>query len=248
MQFAIEDLGDLSPGLGCAGEGIDPSGLVVGNGNLPGFINHAIARDPDGRIRDLGTLSDPAFNSSAIDVNGTGHIVGVGIIDEEYTAHAFLLESGGEMTDLGTLADHSFVPKLREAGADERAALSLRQEWRSLLLRTTHTRLVRGPISSAEAINDVNQVVGFSTVASAWIHAFFFTRDEGMIDLGTLGGESSWAFDVNNSHCIVGSSQVADGASALSCTLGAVRCRKVTCYRLWAVPGVWPELSTSVGT
>jgi probable HAF family extracellular repeat protein len=40
-------------------------------------------------------------------------------------------------------------------------------------------------------------------------HAFSWTAQEGMIDLGTLGGSYSFAFDVNDHGQVVGSSTTA---------------------------------------
>jgi probable HAF family extracellular repeat protein len=210
MRYSIEDLGELSAGLGCEGEGIDPHGIVVGSASLPGFIHHAIVRYPDGVVRDLGTLGSPAFSSDARGINSGGYIVGAAIIDTQYTSHAFLLPPGGKMLDLGTLAHRSFAREFRGIDAEEQATLSFRQEWRAAAFRTTYARLFPEPISSAEAINDLNQVVGFADVAPVQSHAFFYSEQQGMVDLGTLGGENSWAFDINNSHYIVGSSWTAN--------------------------------------
>jgi probable HAF family extracellular repeat protein len=65
-----------------------------------------------------------------------------------------------------------------------------------------------GGFSDAFGINnDPNdiQVVGRSTRADGFTHGFFWTASTGMIDLGTLGG-NSFAEDINNHGVIAGSS------------------------------------------
>ena len=63
------------------------------------------------------------------------------------------------------------------------------------------------PISSARAVNDAGQVVGYSASASGESHAFSWTQAGGMVDLGTLGGRSSNAFAVNDAGQVVGTAR-----------------------------------------
>jgi probable HAF family extracellular repeat protein len=63
--------------------------------------------------------------------------------------------------------------------------------------------------STANAVNDRGQVVGYSVTADAagnpgrW-HAFLWSQEEGMIDLGTLGGSSSAAIGIDRNGRVVG--------------------------------------------
>ena len=98
--YSIEDLGELSTGLGCQGNGIDPNGVVVGIGNLPGYVVHAIARYPR-TLSDLGTLGGDTSFAWAINNQGTV----VGSSDRtagDSTDFAFVWQDG-RMLDLNTL-------------------------------------------------------------------------------------------------------------------------------------------------
>jgi probable HAF family extracellular repeat protein len=52
--------------------------------------------------------------------------------------------------------------------------------------------------SEAWAINNLDQVVGFSCTAAGEGHAFLWDPATGMRDLGSLGGAGSAAYDIND--------------------------------------------------
>ena len=64
-------------------------------------------------------------------------------------------------------------------------------------------------------LNDLGQVVGLADTATGEPHAFLWTAEDGMIDLGTLGGPfiSSWAYLINNRGHVAGRSQTSVGLS-----------------------------------
>ena len=68
-----------------------------------------------------------------------------------------------------------------------------------------------GGVHVAQGVNEVGHIVGSSTDAAGNLRAFFWTAGGGMVDLGTLGGDSSWGNDINDQDMIVGRSNTASG-------------------------------------
>ena len=67
-----------------------------------------------------------------------------------------------------------------------------------------------GSFSTAVAVNDSGQVVGYARTADEKDHAFLATAS-GMVDLGTFGGLYSYAHGINQAGLIVGSAYDASG-------------------------------------
>lgn len=66
-----------------------------------------------------------------------------------------------------------------------------------------------GTASMAHDINNQDAVVGWVETAEGKTHAFLWTEKKGMVDLGTLGGERSWAQGISNAGSVVGTSWTA---------------------------------------
>jgi probable HAF family extracellular repeat protein len=133
---------------------------------------------------ELGTLGGSI--SSARDINNVGQIVGTSV--------------GGEM--LAQNRAFLWTPLNNDPMANEGVMISLG-------VIDPDTFQAR---SQAEAINDSAVVVGSSKVGINF-HAFRWVDGQGMIDLGTLGGTTSHAYDINNDGLIVGVATNAAGRS-----------------------------------
>jgi probable HAF family extracellular repeat protein len=201
---ALIDLGALPGGGSSASTWITPNDLIAGlsetGGTDPLFSGlptvHAVLWQ-NGRITDLGTLPSGGYESEANAVNSRGQVVGAALntvpdansmalgtywlfgIPYGYQTRAFLWEKG-VMRDLGTLG----------TGSDAQAIL----------------------------INDAGQVVGWSYVSSnespfcvtgfLATDSFIWDRQDGMKDLGSLGGTCTLATALNNYGEVVGASNL----------------------------------------
>lgn len=70
--------------------------------------------------------------------------------------------------------------------------------------------LTGGGISEGHGINDIGLLCGASTVTSSAPHAILVTATLDMVDLGTLGGEFSFARDLNNHVEVTGEASTTD--------------------------------------
>lgn len=182
----------------------------------------------DGVMHELGALYNPAFvnrrhgHSEAHGVNDHGQVVGFSIIHRAGAYHAFLWENGvmRDITPDPVSADitRAFdINNKSQVVGDAAAATALTVSWptRSAFLWQADTTQDLGMLdghtaSSARAINEHTQIVGWSGVTESdysdllWSHAVLW--DNGTIkNLGTLSGdESSQALAINDRRVITG--------------------------------------------
>lgn len=158
--------------------------------------------------------------SRATGINARGQIVGESAIRPgEFRTHAFRW-SDGALRDLGTLGGDSSAA----LGVNDRgqivgeSATSGNHASRAFLWESGEMRDIGtlGGLSDARAVNDRGRVVGSSMAyvncpeahrICPEVHAFAW-RNGTMRDLGTLGGRSSRAFDVDTHGRIVGGSEI----------------------------------------
>jgi probable HAF family extracellular repeat protein len=209
-QYAVTVVGLA----GSSAAGINASGAVVGAfpvaGNTHGFVNAG------GAITDLGTLG--GLNSYATAINDAGKIVGRADNGAGNT-RAFLWVAG-VMNDLGTLGGaDSRAEDINNRGdivGSAEVAPGPGAHASAFLLRPGVPMQDLGRFevpdpeggSSAYGINEQRKVVGNSALGpyvptESPNHAFLYACEE-MKDLGTLGGQFSVAYAINNQGKIVG--------------------------------------------
>lgn len=210
-------------------------------GTVVGFSSTRAAPDVSrafrwshGEISDLGTLGGPS--AAAFDVNDAGQVTGWAETKDSIpfneTVHAYLWQ-GGTMVDLGTTGGMSsrglalnaegvvtgasqicwYDPKDPKAPcfpvANEYTFVSDGGAANDL------GGLFGSSDSSGLGINASGQIVGQSIALDGFLtarHAVLW-QDGQAIDLGTLGGVNSWAFDVNDAGIVAGFSDSRDNVA-----------------------------------
>jgi len=207
----LTDLGALTDITSSAANWISPNGLIAGvseDGETdPLFAGlpqlHAVLWE-QGRITDLGTL-EGGFQSYASAVNSRGQVVGaalntipdansmqagtfwlwMGIVPYQHQTRAFLWDQQHGMRDLGTLP----------GGTDAQAAFI--NEW-GQVVGYSYTSSARSPSCAGS--------YGFALTTGS----FIWDKENGMKDLGSLGGTCTLAFGVNNRGQVAGVSSLVD--------------------------------------
>jgi probable HAF family extracellular repeat protein len=175
------------------------------------------------RIVDLGAPVGGGY-SQAIAINNEEQVAGnfLAPFDSgDYESHAFSWTEQVGMIDLGTLGG-PWSRASALSGTGEVVGSSRTPEpnfhpfaWTQQGGMVDLGTLAEGRYASAgaTAVNDNGLVVGLGVLGDdpsndPW-HAFAWTQDGGMLDLGTLGGTSSEATAVNNNGVVVGRSGIA---------------------------------------
>jgi probable HAF family extracellular repeat protein len=159
----------------------------------------AATRATGWQVVDIGVGDDSIANA----VNARGHVVG------QQSGRSFLWRDGRH-TDLG-IDGFSFAEDINNG--DEVVGSRIIGDgtgaflWRHGQVVDIGT-LPGGSNSSAQAVNDRGEVVGWSEISGGGIHAFHWYRGV-LTDLGA-GGQRSIAYDIDNAGRVVGT--VDDGA------------------------------------
>jgi len=191
--YSVVDLGGLG-GTTAAAFSINSSGVTAGwadtvQGNTQALVAGA----------GVGTLPAFALGSEAFGINNSGEVVGT------QGAHGALWTSAG-MTDLGANVSAMAINDSGQiAGGDGHAILITPGGTQDL------GTLGGGSWSAAYGISNAGEVVGSALLANGTFRGFTWTAQTGMIALGTLGGNSSYATAVNAEGQVTGAAALTTG-------------------------------------
>lgn len=207
-------------GINRSGEVVGWSYIVIGNE----YRVHPFSWTKTGGIVDLHSLiSLGGTATAASEISDTGQIVGW---SENTTGlpNAYSWTKSEGLVDLGTLpgGSESRATRVNDSGevvgwADTTEPMPGADSGIRHGFVWTEAGGMRdlgtlgGTASTAAAVNNSGEVVGYSDLANGAWHAFSWTQAEGIVDLGTLGGAPSTAHAVNDSGQIVGQSSTAAG-------------------------------------
>lgn len=187
--------GYSTPSLNDAGQVIDNDGIAWNNGSP-----NAIHTDPTVNVSDVNELGDVVGSYST----GTG------------TTHAFRL-SRGVFTDLGTLGGPELISvgvDINDSGLVAGTATAtiggsyIPVLWRNGVISSLGS--LGGVSGYVTSLNATGSIVGFSSTANGFNHAFLWREGE-MTDLGTLGGNESVANEILNNGEVLGRAQDGSG-------------------------------------
>lgn len=223
QQYAVTDLGTLG-GIYSVAYHLNNRGDAVGYSQITGSAVYDAFLYSNGIMTDLGTLG--GSGSQALGINNTGQVVGFSYITGNNPfngagiGHAFIY-SGGVMTDLGTLGGTltSSAYAINDAGQVVGSAETTGNTAVHAFLYSGGVMTDLGALdlgsgsyndSVATAINTGGQAAGYS-FNGFLTHAFLYSGGI-MTDLGTLGGQTGFAFGINNRGDVVGFSQTTGNA------------------------------------
>jgi probable HAF family extracellular repeat protein len=158
--------------------------------------------------------------NDATDINNRGQVVGSFFDPVAHESRGFLWTQDSGLVDLGVVLQggRSEAQAINECGeiagwsevpSDLRLSPAL---WRA----PNDLEIIADVQGAAAGINERGHIVGNFLNAANQIHAFLWTPEEGIIDLGTLGtgDDASFAYDLNNRDEVVGTSFTTGGQHA----------------------------------
>lgn len=213
-QRGMQDIGVLPGYAGSWEPSINKRGEVAGYAAAdpsPPYPR-AFRWSAHGGIEQLGVLRDgDAASSYAWAINEQGLIAGTSWAGEA-NYHAFLWQRGVGMQDIDSPESRYSAPVAISAGgmvAGNRlnpADNQSRVFWWTSQTGVRETGIGAGDGASMNYMSSGGRIAGGITFPDFSLHAMTWTRAQGLLDLGTLGGSSSFAFGANNLDQVVGAS------------------------------------------
>ncbi len=211
--YSITDIAAVGD-IASAVVALSDTGIVVGvSGSTPAFEWTPRTRDEtSGGLTSLKVFGSPVVIPAG--VNARGDVVGV-YLGTDDQLHGFLIHHG-EAQDIGTLGGSSAVANaISNNGVAVGASVTAGGAIHALAYnRTLHdlgTALPTDTYSEAFSVNEAGVAVGRSGPSPGDAVAAIFKG--GHVDsIGTLGGATSAATDVNDGGVVVGFAQLSSGA------------------------------------
>jgi probable HAF family extracellular repeat protein len=192
--WTLVDIGTLG-GSGSHATAISNTGFVVGCAETPAGVAHAFIYS-NGQMRDLGAGVDVPGNSCALAVNNQGVAAGRASTGELVVWSETVVTRLGVQGEVGAIGDNGTVVGSYRDGAAKRAFAYANGRLTTLDTSTN---------SHAARINVREQIVGNSGG-----HAVLYESGVPR-DLGTLGGNGSSAWGLNDVGLIVGMAATSNG-------------------------------------
>ena len=154
-------------------------------------------------LTDLGTLG--GTNSFANGINNAGEVVGSSFLPANSDQHPFLYVSG-TMHDLGVSGSGSGINTAGEVTGTYRAGI----DFHAFVYSNGGIGDLGslGGLSEGVSINDSGDIAGYVETSKGGFNHAALLHDQSIQDLGTLGGNSSYASGINNAGQIVGHSDI----------------------------------------
>ncbi len=213
---------DTLGGLYTNANAVNELGQIAGSSqSQPWWGWRAVRWELDGSMTVVPPLTgDPNDNTYGDGINRFGHMAGTSEVSGGFW-HAFFWSEQTGTIDLGSLADsYSGANDVNDHGvvvgwSSGQMSFEMAFRWESGGVMTALPALKDSdfPGASASAINNHNVIVGHSNGITYGIqHAVMWDASGDIHALGSLGGHSSWAYDINDAGVIVGEALLPDGS------------------------------------
>ena len=209
QTYMVTDLGTLGTNASFA-TGVNAGGQISGYSASGPNAARAWRYSPGVGLVELGSFG--GADNRALGINNAGQVTGYST-DTSGAAHGFI-SSGGALTDIGGFGDGANVFPQHINSASQAAGFSsaTNGDDSAFLFAPPNTFANLGGIASvalpataaAYGVNDAGRTVGIGTGSNGFNRAFISTTNGPLEELGTLGGDGSWAYAINNSNQVAG--------------------------------------------